>query len=162
MSIVIRRALDADMPILGRLGTLLVSLHHDLDPGRFFAAGPRTANGYAAFLGRQAEDDRALVLVAENRGSVVGYAYGVLQGTDYMALRGPAAVLHDLIVEPDRRRQGAGRRLLNAMIDAFAERGAPLLVLSTAAKNEAAQRLFEEGGFRRTMIEMTRELPRTD
>jgi RimJ/RimL family protein N-acetyltransferase len=31
-------------------------------------------------------------------------------------------------------------------------------VLSTADRNEAAQRLFERAGFRRTMIEMTREL----
>jgi RimJ/RimL family protein N-acetyltransferase len=31
-------------------------------------------------------------------------------------------------------------------------------VLSTAARNEAAQRLFERVGFRRTMVEMTREL----
>ena len=32
------------------------------------------------------------------------------------------------------------------------------VVLSTAAHNEAAQRLFAGEGFRRTMIEMTREL----
>jgi ribosomal protein S18 acetylase RimI-like enzyme len=31
-------------------------------------------------------------------------------------------------------------------------------VLSTAEKNEAAQRFFASVGFRRTMIEMTREL----
>jgi RimJ/RimL family protein N-acetyltransferase len=30
-------------------------------------------------------------------------------------------------------------------------------VLSTAERNEPAQRLFEKAGFRRTMIEMTRE-----
>jgi RimJ/RimL family protein N-acetyltransferase len=32
------------------------------------------------------------------------------------------------------------------------------VVLSTAERNEAAQRLFASMGFRRTMIEMTREL----
>jgi len=31
-------------------------------------------------------------------------------------------------------------------------------VLSTAERNEAAQRLFASAGFRRTMVEMTREL----
>ena len=36
-------------------------------------------------------------------------------------------------------------------------RGAPMSVLSTAARNEAAQRLFARMGFRPTMIEMTRE-----
>jgi hypothetical protein len=31
-------------------------------------------------------------------------------------------------------------------------------MLWTAERNPAAQRLFEQSGFRRTMIEMTREL----
>jgi len=34
----------------------------------------------------------------------------------------------------------------------------PRVVLSTAAQKEAAQRHFARMGFRRTMIEMTREL----
>jgi RimJ/RimL family protein N-acetyltransferase len=36
--------------------------------------------------------------------------------------------------------------------------GAPRVMLWTAERNHAAQRLFEQAGFRRTMIEMTREL----
>jgi len=51
-----------------------------------------------------------------------------------------------------------GRQLLDATIAALAERGAPRVLLSTAERNEAAQRLFERAGFRRTMIEMTREI----
>jgi ribosomal protein S18 acetylase RimI-like enzyme len=38
------------------------------------------------------------------------------------------------------------------------DRGAPRVVLGTAEQNEPAQRLFERLGFRRTMVEMTREL----
>ena len=34
----------------------------------------------------------------------------------------------------------------------------PRVVLLTAERNEAAQRLFARAGFRRTMIEMTREM----
>jgi ribosomal protein S18 acetylase RimI-like enzyme len=43
-------------------------------------------------------------------------------------------------------------------MEALKSRGAPRVVLSTAEKNHAAQRLFDRAGFRRTMIEMTREL----
>ena len=53
---------------------------------------------------------------------------------------------------------GVGRLLLDAAITALAERGAPRVLLSTAERNDAAQRLFERAGFRRTMIEMTREI----
>ena len=47
--------------------------------------------------------------------------------------------------------------LLRATLETLADRGAPQVVLWTAARNEAAQRLFAAAGFRRTMIEMTRE-----
>jgi ribosomal protein S18 acetylase RimI-like enzyme len=48
--------------------------------------------------------------------------------------------------------------LLSATVAALRVRGAPRVVLSTAERNESAQRLFARAGFRRTMIEMTREL----
>jgi RimJ/RimL family protein N-acetyltransferase len=38
------------------------------------------------------------------------------------------------------------------------QRKAPRVVLWTSPHNENAQRLFDHLGFRRTMIEMTREL----
>jgi ribosomal protein S18 acetylase RimI-like enzyme len=90
---------------------------------------------------------------------VVGYVYGAIEGTDYMALRGPAAVLHDVIVAPDERRGGVGRALVGAMLEAFTAREAPRVVLSTAARNEPARAFFEGLGFRETMVELTRELP---
>jgi ribosomal protein S18 acetylase RimI-like enzyme len=51
-----------------------------------------------------------------------------------------------------------GGKLLEATVAALREKGAPRVVLSTAQQNEAAQHLFEHAGFRRTMIEMTREI----
>jgi ribosomal protein S18 acetylase RimI-like enzyme len=89
---------------------------------------------------------------------VIGYAYAAVQGYDYMSLRGPAGVLHDLIVEPQHRGRGVGRLLLNAVLTYLTTRGAPRVVLSAAEGNHAAQRLFVSMGFRRTMVEMTREL----
>jgi len=50
-----------------------------------------------------------------------------------------------------------GRALLDATLEALKAKGAPRVVLSTAERNESAQRLFARAGFRRTMIEMTRE-----
>lgn len=158
MPVSIRPATPDDLPALGRLGALLVRTHHDFDPKRFMAASAQTESGYASFLGSQLEMSDVAVLVADDEGTVIGYAYTAVEGRDYMSLRGPAAVLHDIIVEPDRRRGGVGRRLLQAAIDFARGHGAPRMVLSTATRNAAAQRLFEEAGFRSTMIEMTVEL----
>ncbi len=157
-AITIRAATREDAPALGRLGALLVRTHHELDPARFVAATSRTEHGYASFLGTQLAEPDVVMLVAEGPDGVLGYAYAALEGVDYMALRGPAGVLHDLVVDPGQRGQGTGRRLLDAVVAALAARGTPRVVLSTAERNEVAQRLFERGGFRRTMVEMTREL----
>ena len=100
------------------------------------------------------------MLVADRGGAVLGYTYACIEGTDYTALRGPAGVLHDLVVDPEYRGYGVGRTLLDAVLAAFAAQGVPRILLFAAERNEAAQRLFARAGFRRTMTEMTRELGR--
>jgi ribosomal protein S18 acetylase RimI-like enzyme len=155
---IVRRATPADLPEIGRLGALLVKEHYDFDPRRFLAARPETPMSYASFIGTQLEDPDKAVLVADDNGDVLGYAYAAREGYDYMALRGPAGVLHDIIVNPEHRGQGVGRLLLDATMAFFRSCGVPRVVLSTAARNEAAQRLFASMGFRWTMIEMTLEL----
>jgi ribosomal protein S18 acetylase RimI-like enzyme len=158
---IVRRAMPADLPKIGRLGTLLIEEHYAFDPRRFLAARPGTPEGYASFIGTQLEDPDKAVLVAEDKGDVIGYGYAVVEGYDYMALRGPAGILHDIIVDPEHRGRGVGRLLIDAVLDFFRSRGMPRVVLVTAEQNEAAQRLFARMGFRRTMIEMTRELDDT-
>jgi len=158
LAITVRRASPADVATLGRLGALLVKTHHDFDPRRFIPATPQTERGYGSFLGTQLDDEDIIVLVAERDGEVIGYTYAGIEGYDYMSLRGPAGVLYDIVVDPVHRGQGVGRQLLVATLRALEAKGAPRVVLSTAERNEAAQRLFAGAGFRRTMIEMTREL----
>ncbi len=154
----VRVAIPADRAAIGRLGALLVAEHHDFDPKRFIAPIPNLAERYGEFLISQAERPEMSVLVAEREGQVVGYAFAGMEGNDYMALRGPAGVVYDLVVDPDYRRQGIGGVLLAGALDAIAALGAPRALLITADKNHVAQALFDKAGFRRTMIEMTREL----
>jgi len=156
-AVAIRPATPADLPALGRLGALLVRTHNQLDPARFIPATPRTEQGYASYLGSQLQEPAVAVLVAEREGDVLGYTYAAVEGPDYMSLRGTAGVLHDIVVDPAHRREGIGRLLLDATLAWLEARGAPRVVLRTADRNEAAQRLFAEAGFRRTMVEMTRE-----
>ena len=157
---IVRPATTSDLPAIGRLGALLVRLHHGFDPKRFIAPIPRTEDAYASFLGSQLKEPNVIILVAEQRGGILGYTYAGNEGSDYMSLRGPAGVLYDIVVDPEHRGAGVGRMLLDATLAALAERGAPRVVLSTAEQNDTAQRLFARAGFRRTMIEMTRELDR--
>lgn len=158
--VTIRPAVRADVPAIGRLGALLVRMHHDFDPQRFIAATPNTDHFYVEFIESQLGEPKVVILVAERNGEVIGYTYAGVEGTDYMALRGPAGAVYDIAVDHAHRAQGVGRLLLDATLSALAELNMPRVVLSTAVRNEPAQRLFASAGFRRTMIEMTRELPR--
>jgi ribosomal protein S18 acetylase RimI-like enzyme len=143
---------------MGRLGALLVIEHHEFDPLRFIAPLPKLSERYGEFLVSQIARPQMVVLVAEHGGEVVGYAYAGMEGSDYMALRGPAGVLYDLVVDPAHRRQGIGTALFEAAVAALRGLGAPRVLLFTADKNRGAQAMFANLGFRRTMIEMTREL----
>ena len=87
-----------------------------------------------------------------------GYVYAALEPLSWKELRGPAGFIHDVAVREEVRRAGIATRLLEAAAQWLRERGAPRVILWTAAPNAAAQSLFRRLGFRDTMIEMTMEL----
>jgi ribosomal protein S18 acetylase RimI-like enzyme len=155
---VIRRATDADASALGRLGGMLLRAHHTFDPRRFMAPGDDPESGYAWFLRTQLDDDEVAVLVAEREGAVVGYVFAGLEPLSWKELRDACGFIHDVAVDEAGRRAGVATALMEAAIEWLRGRGAPRVVLWTAERNPAAQRLFEKLGLRRTMIEMTREL----
>jgi ribosomal protein S18 acetylase RimI-like enzyme len=155
---VVRRATDTDAPALGRLGGMLLRLHHTLDPQRFIAPGTDPEGGYEWFLRTQLTEDDAVVLVAEKDRAVVGYVFAALEPMSWKELREACGFIHDIAVDEVGRRSGVATALMDAAIEWLRSRGAPRVVLGTAERNAAAQRLFEKLGFRRTMVEMTREI----
>ena len=154
-----RRATPSDLPALGRMGALLMRTHYGFDHRRFLEPGANAEEGYAWFLGEQLKDEpNAVVLVAEQRGEVIGYVYAALEPISWKELRDACGFIHDIVVEERGRRSGVATALMGAAMAWLKERGAPRVVLGTAEQNEPAQRLFARMGFRRTMVEMTREL----
>lgn len=154
----IRLATPADLPALGRLGALLMRTHYDFDPQRFMDPGTDPAEGYAWFLGKQLKDVDAVIFVAEDEGKVVGYVYAGLEPISWKELRDECGFIHDIVVDERGRRTGTATALIEKAIEWLRDRGAPRVMLWTAEKNAGAQQLFAKLGFRRTMIEMTREL----
>jgi ribosomal protein S18 acetylase RimI-like enzyme len=159
-SFTIRRAAAADAQSLGRLGALLMRAHYAFDPQRFLSPGDSPEEGYGWFLDSQRRARDAVVLVAEQNDTkaIVGYVYAALEPLSWKDLRDAAGFIHDVAVDPTARRQGIATALMHAAIDWLREQGAPRVLLGTAEQNVEAQRLFASLGFRRTMIEMTREL----
>jgi GNAT superfamily N-acetyltransferase len=96
-------------------------------------------------LGDAIADERSAVLVAEAEdGSLAGFctAYLELDSVRY----GQRCWVEDLAVDPNRRSQGIGGRLLDAAEGWARERGASHFELDTGLAREAAQRFYERRG----------------
>ena len=153
----IRLATASDQELLGRFGGALMRQHHADDPERFIQVDDPDA-GYGRFLVSQLANPNSLVMVAEHSGALIGYIYADVESTNWMELRGPCGVVHDVYVDDTARRLGAGRELMRAALAWIRSKGRSQVVLLTKTRNEHAQHLFATLGFRPTMIEMTLDL----
>ncbi len=153
----IRPAGAEDLPAVSRLAAELVRMHHRLDPPRFMLIEP-VEDGYQWFFTRELARRKARILVAEEDGRILGYAYATLEARDWNDLLDACGKLNDLYVDASARRRGIARALVDATFAWFRERKAPRAVLLSAWQNPDAHAFFEALGFRRTMLEMTAEL----
>lgn len=155
--VLIRAADESDASALGRLGASLLETHYEFDRQRFMAPDQNSAEGYAWFLRSQLKEEDVAIFVAEREGAVVGYIYAALEPRSWKELREAAGFIHDIVVDESSRRMGIAELLMEAALGWFRRKGAPRVMLWTAEQNAGAQRLFQRLGFRRTMVEMTRE-----
>ena len=92
-------------------------------------------------IASELENPLSVWLVAVDGGQLIGYvgSQTVLGETDMM----------NLAVAPEARRQGTGRALVLALVDALTEKGSHSLMLEVRVSNTPAQKLYESLGFSR-------------
>jgi ribosomal protein S18 acetylase RimI-like enzyme len=165
----IRSAEEGDLRLVAELAGELVRMHNRTDPARFFLP-ENVEKGYAWWFSKELARPGAVILVATVPAlavpapalavpageRVVGYAYGTIEERDWNMLLDAHGALHDVLVAEEHRRSGAGKLLVDAMVERLESLGAKRVVLSTMVGNAAAQKLFARCGFRATMLEMTR------
>lgn len=155
---VVRSMKLEDLPEVGVLAGQLVRMHYDFDPQRFLKPED-PEKGYQRWFATQIPRNDTILLVAADAEGVCGYVYARMEPRDYNDLLDACTKLHDILVAARARGRGVGEALLRETFERAREKGAPRVVLLTAAQNESAQRLFKRCGFRTTMLEMTAELP---
>jgi len=96
-----------------------------------------------------------LVLVAEDEGDAIGYAFGELHPNAY-------AHVNIVYVRPDRRRQSVTRELLGAFAARARENGAEHLTLDAASHNEVSQEVWRRLGFTEWARRLTVPLDRLE
>jgi ribosomal protein S18 acetylase RimI-like enzyme len=152
----IRAATPEDVPAVLSMVQQLAALHEGWDPQRFDYK-PNAAGMYDQWLRVRATDARSVFLVAQ-RQALVGFLVGTVDETIRIYRLKQVGFIHDLWVEPDYRHEGIARQMTMLAIERFREMGVRQIRLETAAKNEAARKLFESCGFRTSSVEMLLEM----
>ena len=80
-------------------------------------------------------------VIAEERGEVLGFACGVMQGLQI-------GDLTELYVRPKARRRAIARELVRAVVAELSERGAAFVTGGVGLDNAAARSFYENAGFR--------------
>ena len=157
MAVVVREATRDDAGTIARFAMLLSEQHREYDAERFIALND--ADGAKWYYGGQTEADDAVILLAEDDGKAVGFAYIQYEAMNYADLLTSAAWLHDIYIEESARGLGTGKKLIEASVASAKKLGADKLMLHVAAKNAIGMEFFERNGFRTTMLEMMLKVP---
>jgi GNAT superfamily N-acetyltransferase len=141
----LRIATEEDVSQLARLLEILFSQEEEFTPDAALQEA-----GLRAII---ADPRIGEILLAEEDGRIIGMVS--LLYTVSTALGAKVALLEDMIVDPSRRDEGIGSKLLDHALRISRERGCARITLLTDASNVDAHRFYERFGFAKsTMIPM--------
>jgi ribosomal protein S18 acetylase RimI-like enzyme len=136
----IRQATPADVDLVAPL----------FDAYRQFYACSPDLELARRFVGERLERGESVIFIAVVDGKGVGFVQLYPTFTSIGARR--AWILNDLFVAPEARRQGVGRRLMDAARRMAEEMGAAWLELATAKDNDRAQALYRSCGYKKDEV----------
>ena len=141
----IRSAREGDVPRLGELLLQVCRVHREGRPDIFREGGRKYSGGELCAI---LQEPGRTVLVAEEAGHVLGYAFCELQrhsGEDAME-RFTTLYLDDLCVDENCRGRGVGEALYQTVVNIARAAGCHNVTLNVWARNESARRFYEKMG----------------
>jgi len=153
----IRRARPEDAPAAAAMWAEMAERHKGFDEQAWPWAADAPRRWQDSFAGLLDREDM-LLLVAERDGQAVGFVVVQIKPRSPVYEAGEEGFVWDLGVRGDCRRQGIGRRLMQAALAELKRRGVGDVILHVAAANEPAARLYESLGMRVIMHRMYKKL----
>lgn len=142
----IRPAVEADLEAMTQLIGRLFALEPD-----FIFDPAKVRRGLLLLLARE---ESAALWVADRAGRVVGLC--TAQIAISTAAGGPVAWVEDVVISPDLRGQGLGRRLLDSVAAWAKRRGLARLQLLADRENENALAFYRHLGWQNTRLQCLR------
>ncbi|GHT92247.1 N-acetyltransferase [Betaproteobacteria bacterium] len=149
--ITIEPATSADIPALIELLDILFSIEQDFQPD-----AEKQQRALELLLARP---ENAVILIA--RSAIHGVVIGMVsvQLVISTASGAPSAWLEDVVLRPEHRACGIGRRLLDAAAKWATRKGARRMQLLADADNTPALGFYEHQGWQPTRLFAWRKLP---
>ena len=154
---IIRRAVEADIPVIDKLLYQVHKIHSDIRPDLFNKGTKKYTDEELRSI---IADELTPVFVAENDGMVLGYAFCIHQQhinnnnlTDIRTL-----YIDDLCVDEASRGMHVGRALYDHVISYARENGYYNVTLNVWAGNDSAMRFYESVGLKVQKVGMEKIL----
>lgn len=145
-AVTIRPVEPRDEAAIVRMWQALTDYHVALDP-RMPPAAPGGAERYAERVLKRRDDPQMRALVAEVDGEVVGYLLGAVMDLHPDIFQHvDVGFIADVYVDPDHRRRGIARQLVDTINTWFAEHGVTHTEWQVAAANTAGLHFWEAVG----------------
>ena len=143
----IRKAVEADMPGVCGLNDVVQRLHAEARPDIY--RWPPEPEGRLAIQSKALTGPAWRICVAEVDGALVGYVATELMEKPETALRKAHAEghFHHIAVSRDHRRKGLGRALAVRAIDGLRDQQADRITVGYWAFNDPSRALFASLGF---------------
>ena len=158
MRVSVRKATADDYNALCDLFDEVDALHRDNLPHRFQQpSGPaRERDDYLRLI----TDDDVALLVGAVGGSTVGFVHAMIREPPGMPMfvRRRYAVIENLVVKSEFRKQGIGRILVDEVQEWAIAKGARSIELNVYEFNETAISFYEGLGYRNLSRKMSKEL----
>lgn len=148
----VRPATVRDIPQILPLWEALAAHHGALDPA--LAVERTAAREYAAFLRDTIGYADARIMLGVEGEHLVSFALGRIHVLPLPFREQRRGWIQDVFTLPERRGEGIGRSVVEALLAWFRERRVTLVELTVAVRNPEAVRFWERLGFRTYMHRM--------
>ena len=144
---IIRPAEERDIPRVGELLLEVNEVHHTIRPDLFKTGARKYRDDELRAIFR---DPNTPVFVCEEAGTVVGYAFCIVQEheSDNNLVDGKTLYLDDLCVDADARGRGIGTSLYRFVLGYAKENGCHNLTLNVWEGNDAALAFYRKCGMK--------------